>query len=188
MDEQRRSKEPSGAGYDPVARVLHWSIAAMVAVQLPIGVAMTSEPLADLADPLFVLHKGLGSVLLILVVLRVVWRLIHRPPPFPESMPPLERRIASATHTALYVALLAMVVSGYVRTVGDGYPIELLDALGISPLLSGRPELAAVMLVVHQFGVFVLVALASVHVAAVLRHQLIEREPVLKRMWPPFGR
>lgn len=175
-------------GYGTGARLFHWVIAVMVLMQVPIGIAMLSEPLARFADPLFVMHKGGGTVLLLLVLARIGWRVAHRPPPFPAYVPPRERPIAAATHVALYGLLLAMVVSGYVRTVGDGYPIELLDALGVPPLIPPMPHVAAVALVVHQFAVIGLVALVAVHVSAVLRHEWIEGNAILARMWPPFRR
>lgn len=173
--------------YGAVARLFHWLIALLVAVQIPAGIGMTSEPLLGVSGPLYIWHKGSGVVLLVLVVGRSAWRLTHRPPPFPDYMPPLEKRIANRTHLAIYALLLVMTVSGYVRTVGDGYPIELLDALGVPTLLPAMPETAAAMLVVHQFTVIALVALIAVHVGAVLRHQLVARNPVLRRMWPPLG-
>lgn len=172
--------------YGTVARLFHWVIALMVVVQIPTGIAMTSEPLTDVADPLFILHKGLGSVLLLMVVGRVLWRVTHLPPPFPDFMPNLERRIAGATHRVIYLLLLVMAVSGYVRTVGDGFPIELLDVLGIPPLIPRMPEIARFMLVVHQFAVIALIGFVVVHISAVLRHALIDRNPVLARMWPPY--
>jgi cytochrome b561 len=156
-----------------------------VALQIPAGIAMTSEPLSAYADPLYIFHKGSGAVLLVLILARVAWRLTHRAPPFPTFMPPLEQRIAHATHAMIYVVLVVMVLSGYVRTVGDGFPIELLDALGVPPLIPRAPALAQAMLVVHQFAVIALVGLVAAHVSAVLRHHLIEGNPVLGRMWPP---
>jgi cytochrome b561 len=176
------------ARYGTFARVLHWMIAVLVVLQIPAGIAMTSEPLAAAADPLFIYHKGMGAVLLGLVLARVIWRATHRPPAFPPYMSPLEQRIAGTTHLGIYALLVVMTVSGYVRTVGDGFPIELLDAIGVPPLIPSMPRAAAVMLVVHQFAVVGLVALVAVHVAMVVRHHLIERNPVLARMWPPVGR
>lgn len=175
-------------GYGTVARLLHWAVAVLVVLQIPAGILMTSEPLAEYADPLYVYHKGAGVVLLVLVLARVGWRLGHPAPPFPDFMPPLEQRIARATHVALYVLLVVMVVSGYLRTVADGFPIELLDALGVPPLISDAPTLARMMLVVHQLAVVLLVGLFAVHVSAVLRHRLIEGNAVLERMWPPVRR
>jgi cytochrome b561 len=173
--------------YGTVARLFHWTVASLLVLQIPAGIAMTSEPLAALSNPLYVFHKGSGAVLLVLVLARVAWRITHRAPAFPDFMPPLEQRIANATHVAIYVLLVVMVVSGYVRTIGDGFPIELLDALGVPPLIPQMPELAAAMLVVHQFTVIALVGLVAVHISAVLRHRLIEGNPVLERMWPPLG-
>jgi cytochrome b561 len=175
-------------GYGSVARILHWIVALLVVLQIPAGIAMTSEPLSAYSDPLYIFHKGSGTLLLVLVLARVAWRLMHRPPPFPAFMPPLEQRIAHATHAAIYVLLGVMVVSGYVRTVGDGFPIELLDALGVPPLIPEMPRIARAMLVVHQFTVIGLIGLLAVHVSAVLRHHLIEGNPVLARMWPPVDR
>ncbi len=177
----------SSLGYGTGARLFHWVIALMVIVQIPVGIAMTSEPLLGVGGPLFILHKGMGSVLLVLVVGRVLWRVTHPPPPFPDFMPRLEQRIAGSAHIVIYILLLVMAVSGYVRTIGDGFPIELLDALGIPPLIPLMPDVARIMLVVHQFAVIVLIGLVAVHISAVLRHQLIDRNPVLARMWPPFG-
>lgn len=181
------STAPPPTGYGTGARLFHWVVALLVVVQLPAGIAMTSEPLLGVADPLFILHKGTGSVLLVLVVGRILWRLTHRPPPFPDYMKPLEKRIARATHLVIYVLLLVMAVSGYVRTIGDGFPIEFLDAIGIPPLIPLMPRTARAMLVIHQFAVIALVGLVAVHVSQVLRHHWVERNPVLRRMWPPFA-
>jgi cytochrome b561 len=182
------SRSDATRGYGTVARLFHWVIALLVILQIPAGIAMTSEPLASLADPLFIYHKSMGAVLLLLVVARIVWRLMHRPPPFPDYMSAPEQRMANGGHVAMYALLLVMAVSGYVRTVGDGFPIEGLDALGIPPLIPSMPRVAAIMLVVHQFAVFALVGLIAGHVAMVLKHQLIDGNPEMRRMWPPWGR
>jgi cytochrome b561 len=176
------------AGYGTVARLLHWIVALLVLLQILAGIAMTSEPLTAWTTPVYLYHKGAGAVLLVLVLGRAAWRLTHRPPPFPDYMPSLEQRIAGATHVAIYLVLVTMVVSGYVHTIGGGFPIEMLDALGVPPLIPNLPRLAPAMLTVHQFAVIALVALVAVHVSAVLRHQLIEGNPVLRRMWPPVAR
>ena len=123
--------------YGAVARLFHWTIAIAVLGQIPAGIAMTSEPLQAWADPLFVFHKGLGVVLLVAVGARLVWRVRHPRPPFPDFMPPLEQRIAHWTHIAIYGLLLVMAVSGYVRTIGDGFPIEDL-CCHVAPL-TGTP-------------------------------------------------
>ena len=177
----------SEARYGPVARAFHWSTLFAVLVMFPAGILMTSEPLVDVADPLYIAHKGLGSVLLVVVLLRVAWRLTHRPPELPAGVPTRQRRLMTATHVGLYVLLVLMTVSGYVRTVAGGFPIELLDALGVPPLLARSPHLADAALVVHQVTAYGLVALIAVHAGAALDDALLARKGIFRRMWPPWS-
>lgn len=178
-----RGIETAPERYGTVARVFHWFTALAVFVMIPAGALMTSEPLSHLADPLFVLHKGLGTVLLVVVVLRVGWRLSHPPPELPEAVTSRQRRLMRVTHISLYVLLLIMTMSGYVRTVGDEFPIELLDALGIPPLLPSMPEVAEIALTVHQITAYALTALIAVHVGAAVQDAIIDRRGIFRRMW-----
>ena len=173
-----------GAG----ARLFHWLVVLLVMVQIPAGIAMIAPALEQgTIDWLFVLHKGLGVVLLVVVVARVFWRLTHRAPPMSDAIPELERRIATTAHWVIYAVLLVVAGSGYVRVVGEGFPIEMLDALGLPTLLPLMPEVASWASLVHRFATFLLMALVAVHVAEVMRHQLVLRDGTLSRMWPPLG-
>jgi cytochrome b561 len=173
--------------YGTVARLFHWVTALLVAVMIPVGIAMTSQGFEEWGDLLYIVHKGTGSVLLVLVTLRVAWKLFHPVRPLPEGVPEVQRRIAGATHWAILLLLLVMTVTGYVRTVGDGFPIELLDALGIPPLIGEHPELARRLSVVHKFTAWALAALVAAHVAAAVQHALVARDGGLRRMWPPVA-
>lgn len=179
--------EPEARGYGTVARLLHWSVTLLVAVTVPAGIAMTSEGFASVRDSLFVAHKGIGVVLLVLVAVRALWRFVVPPPPLPSTLPAAERRIAHLTHAGLYLLLLALGVTGYLRTVGGGYPVELLELFGVSPLVDEMPDTARTLSVVHKFLAWILVATATVHVAEILRHALIARDGILRRMWPPVA-
>ncbi len=174
--------------YDAGARVFHWLVVVLLLAQVPAGIAMIAPGLSQpTIDALYVLHKGLGAVLLVVVLLRLLWRLTHRPPAMPVHWPPLERTIASRTHATIYALLLVLGVSGYVHVIGGGFPIELLDRLGIPPLVPEMPRAAVVASLVHRFGAFLLIALVAIHVAEVLRHQWVERDGGMARMWPPVG-
>ena len=171
--------------YGTGARLFHWLTAALILVQMTAGIAMTIEAVPSLNDAVFILHKGLGCIFLLVVLARLGWKLTHRVPALPARLPALQRRIAARTHWLLYGLLVVLPVSGYIRTVGDGYPIEMLDALGIPPLVTGIPGTAHVMRIVHTFGGYLLAALIAVHVGAAVHQQLFERDNVLSRMWPP---
>lgn len=170
-----------------VTRIFHWAIAAGVFVMIPVGIAMTSGGFESIGDELFILHKGLGTILLVVVTLRVLWRLVHRPPPPPATMSLTQRRLAAATHFFLYLLLLTMTVTGYIRVVGGGFPIELLDRFGIPTFLPEMPDFAERMSVLHKFTAYVLAATIAAHIAAAVHHALFERDGILRRMWPPIG-
>ena len=173
-----------GAG----ARLFHWLVVLLLLVQIPAGIAMIAPALEQGSiDRLFILHKGLGVVLLVVVVARVLWRLTHPAPPMSEAIPELERRIATMTHWVIYGVLIVIAGSGYVHVVGDGFPIEMMDALGLPTLLPLMPEVASWASLVHRFSTFLLVALVAVHVGEVMRHHLVVRDGTLERMWPPLG-
>ena len=176
--------EETAREYGTVARLFHWVTAGVVLIQLVAGIAMTSEAIPSLNDTFFILHKGMGSLFLLLIAARLVWTWTHRVPALLPGTPALQRRLATLTHAALYALLVVLPVSGYIRTVGDGYPIEMLDALGIPPLVTGIPDIAHVMLVVHKVGGYLLVGLIAAHVAAAAADSL-GRDGVLRRMWPP---
>jgi len=175
-------------GFGAGARLFHWLVVLLVMVQIPAGIAMIAPALEQGSiDRLFVLHKGLGVVLLVVVVARVLWRLAHPAPPMSEAIPELERRIATTAHGLIYGVLVVIAGSGYVHVVGDGFPIEMMDALGLPTPLPLMPEVALWASLVHRFSTFLLVALVAVHVAEVLRHHFVLQDGTLARMWPPLG-
>ena len=171
--------------YGTVARLFHWVTALMVLIQILAGIAMTSEAIPSLGDALFILHKGMGCIFLLVIAARLFWRIAHPVSALAPETPARQRRLATLTHNLLYALLFVLPVSGYIRTVGDGYPIEMLDAMGIPPLVTGIPDTAHVMLVVHKFGGYLLVALVSAHVAAAV-YDALERDGVMSRIWPPW--
>ena len=174
--------------YGTGARIFHWLVVILLVVQIPAGIAMIAPGLAqEKIDALYVVHKGLGAILLLVIVLRILWRITHRAPAMPAHWPPLEKTIAERTHVTIYVVLLVLAVSGYVHVVGGGFPIELLDRLGIPPLIPKMEGVAVIASLVHRYGSFLLIGLVAVHVAEVLRHALVEKDGELRRMWPPVG-
>jgi cytochrome b561 len=184
--------------YDSGARFLHWLVVLLLLAQIPAGILMIVPAVMgdfpvlpgveqSTIDKFYILHKGLGAVLLVVILVRVLWRLTHKAPPFPDTMPPLEQRIARQTHAFMYVLMVVAGVTGYVHVIGLGFPIELLDWVGVPPLIPRMERLAVISSFVHRFTVIILIGVIGVHVAEVLRHHLIVKDGVLGRMWPPVG-
>lgn len=179
-----RHGDGKGYGYGSLARILHWTTVLAVMVMIPVGMAMTSEGFEAIGDQLYIVHKNLGVLILLLIAVRLAWRLTHPPTPLPDSVPPLQRRIAGTTHALLYALLLIMPVTGYIRTVGGDFPIELLNALGVPPLVPVMEETAKIVSVIHKFSAYALLALITAHVTAALHHALIDRDGIFSRIWP----
>ena len=174
-------------GFGTVARMFHWVTVALVALMIPVGLVMTQEIPRSLADPLFILHKGLGPVVLLVVLLRLAWRAFHPAPALPPSVPRLQARVAQLVHGALYFFLIVQGVSGYVRVTTGGFPIESLEAIGIPPLLSRSERVAEIASGVHAASALCLCVLIAMHVGAAAYHGLVRRDGVFSMMWPPIA-
>lgn len=171
--------------YRPLARALHWIVALLVLALIPVGVTMTQQGLdRSLQDTLFTFHKHAGLLVLVLVAWRLAYRAIHPAPPLPASMPRWQKGAAHVSHALLYVLLIVMAVSGYVRVAAGGFPIEALDALGMPKLAPRSDTIAETAKTIHGIVRYALVAFIIVHVGAALHHGLVRRDGIFSRMWP----
>ena len=114
-------------------RFFHWLMAAMVLTMLGIGVAMV----ASLGDyhRLVSIHRPLGILILIVVVIRFVNRRYSTLPPFPATMSPQERSVASASELLLYTLLFLLPLVGWGMLSAARYPIVLFGSLHLPPIL-----------------------------------------------------
>lgn len=175
--------------YRLAARALHWLMAVLVLLTIPAGFVMVQPGLdRALQNALFVFHKNIGVVLLLLVAWRLIVRATNPPPPLPAGIPAWQVRIAGASHALLYALLVVLPVAGYVRVRAGGFPVEALDALGAPTLVPRSDALAAAAKAIHAGAGLALAALIALHVAAALQHALLRRDGVFARMWPPVGR
>ena len=171
--------------YKAPARWLHWTVAALVLAMIPVGALMVQEGLGrSLQNSLFIFHKNTGVIVGLLVTARLLYRWRNPPPKLPQGLPLWQRRVAFWTHAFLYTLIVIMPISGYVRVRSGGFPIELLDAMGIGTLLPKSDAVANAAKSLHYAGAWALVILVAMHVGAALQHALIKRDGVFERMWP----
>ena len=163
-------------------RVLHWLMAAAVLTMLGIGVAMV----ASLADyhRLVSIHRPLGILILILVVIRFVNRLLSTLPPFPASMSSQERLAATASEVLLYGLLFVQPLVGWALLSAAGYPIVLWGSLHLPPILPHSVMLYAILRKTHTVLAYLLFMAFLAHFGAVLFHTLIVRDGLFSRMAP----
>ena len=171
--------------YTGTAKWLHWLIAVLILANLALGLTMVGMPgITPTKLRYFNWHKWVGVTVFMLVVLRLVWRLSHRPPVLPDSMPRWERRAATASHAALYVLMFALPLSGYFYSLAAGFPVVYLGLLPLPVLIEPNPALKEPLVVLHHLLAFALMALLLVHVGAALKHRFVDHDDVLQRMLP----
>ena len=168
-------------GYTGTGKALHWLVAILVLVTLPVGLIMTSLGSGPAQNALFGMHKNIGVILLALMAVRIVWRLTHKAPSLEGRLPTWQRLTARTTHVLLYLILVVMVLSGYTLTTAGGYPIPLLDALHVPPLFAKNEALAKAATAVHVRAWIALAAVALLHIAAALRH-LARGDGIVRRI------
>lgn len=171
--------------YDAVAMALHWIIAVGVLTQILLGLWMIDIPKQPVGVRAywFNLHKSIGITVGLLVLVRVGWRLTHRPPPPPPTTPTWQLQAAKASHVLLYVCMVTMPLAGYLGSVFSGYPIKYFGSAlpGWGWKDDGLKEFFST---VHYAAAMTFIALIAVHVMAALKHGLIDRDGVFQRMLP----
>lgn len=167
--------------YGKMAVLLHWSIAVLIAVLLGLGWTMMAIEDDPGSKWYFDLHKSLGLLVLALIVLRIVWRLTHRPAPLPATLPRWQVKLSQWTQGALYLAMLAMPVLGL---VGASFSKKGVAFFGI-PLPSWAApnhDTAEQFFGLHGTLAWVLVALIALHAIGGLKHLWVDKDTVFQRM------
>jgi cytochrome b561 len=189
--------------YTKTAIILHWVIGFMIFGMFALGWYMSELPkdspkaavldLFDLglytlqfAEPLtprtfyFNLHKSIGVTLLALIAFRVFWRLANAAPTFPATMREWEKKAADIAHMGLYVLMVAMPVSGIIMASYSKYGVKwfgvkLIAGLDNTPMRELFQE-------VHEAIGAILLAVIVVHVIAAIKHKVVDKDDVMKRM------
>lgn len=186
---------PMNNRYSGVAIAIHWLTALAILAQIVMGWTMTSaQPGSYLQFSLYQWHKSVGMTILALSILRLFWRLMHKPPPLPATMPAWEMRAAKASHALLYALLIMLPITGW--AVVSASPLNIPTVLyGVLPLphlpvLTDLPDKKAAeqaLALVHEIAGWILIVLLAGHVGAALRHHFLVHDDVLVRMLPRFS-
>ena len=191
--------------YTKTAIILHWLIALGIFAMFGIGWYMADLPkegakqlaydifdwgiytwqLSEEASPrtfYFNLHKSIGVTLFALIVIRVLWRLTHKPPALLASYKAIERKIATGAHHLLYLLMIALPLSGVIMAINSKYGIKWF---GIS-FISGTDNKPArdFWVEVHEVIGVILLVIVIVHILGALKHKFIDKDETLSRMLP----
>jgi cytochrome b561 len=173
--------------YDGLAMALHWVTAALIVANWLLGLSMVPLPISPRKLHWYLLHKSIGLTVLLLTSLRVGWRAL-RPAPSLVPMPAWQRRAARVSHVLLYVLLFAIPLSGWLYSSATGVQVVYLGLVPLPNLVPKDRALGDVLRLVHVGLNVTLATVVCVHVAAAIRHHVVDHDTTHARMLPRVGR
>ena len=176
------------ARYTHTAITLHWLIALLVFAAFPLGLYMHDLPLSPYKLRLYSYHKWLGVCVMLFAVIRLSWRVSHRPPVLPDNMQGWEKVAAESMHYMLYILLFVIPLSGWLMSSAKGFQTVLFGVIPLPDIINKDKFLGEFLQQVHESFNWILLVMVCAHIAASIKHHFIERDDVLERMLPLLRR
>lgn len=170
--------------YSAVAQGFHWLIAALIVVQFTLAWSADGLPIGARKLVLLARHKSFGMTILMLAVLRLLWRLFNRPPELPAGMSAVEKRLARGTHALFYVLLFVMPLTGWMMSSAKNYSVSWFDRFTWPNLIAPNEEAFNFLKFTHHTLSWLLFTVALLHILAALKHHFWNKDDVLRRMLP----
>ena len=168
-----------------LSKSLHWLIALLILALGIVGLLMGELPRTPKYFWVYTAHKSIGITVLVLVVLRLVWRLYAGAPRPVPGTPGWQERIASATHWLLYAMMFAIPLSGWLYDSASGLrPFKLFGLLEMPKLVAPDEGAAQLSHALHEWGFWLLILVVLAHAGAAFYHHIQQRDATLVRMLP----
>lgn len=169
--------------YDLVSRCLHWTVAALMIALLWLGWYLGG---LSYYDRWFYTslewHKALGMLALVIGVANICWAVGRRTPMPPATMAEWERAAARAVHVILFAMMMAIPVTGYVISTSAGDGVSMFGWFQVPAILPSSERLRDLAVELHYYLAYITAALVLLHVLGALKHLLVDRDQVLRRM------
>lgn len=163
--------------------LLHWVTMVLVLVLFGLGWYMVELPQGPDRSRAFALHKSIGLTVLLLTLIRIGWRITHKPPPLPASIGGWRIALAHAVHYAFYVLLLVQPLSGYISSSFSGYRTRYFG-IPLPHWGHENPPLNELFTEIHVISSVGLLSLIVVHVLGALAHIVTPGDRLFRRMVP----
>jgi cytochrome b561 len=176
---------PCNDAYLPIQKALHWLMAALIFVLVPVGISIANilKP-GPVTNALYEVHKSLGLTVFGLALIRIAVRWRNGAPPLVPGLPAWQRTAAIVSHYGLYLLVVLVPLSGWTATSVCCAPVNLYWTVPVTLPFSGGMEAAAPIFLVHNTLALTLTALILVHISAALHHHFWRRDETLMRMLP----
>ncbi len=170
--------------YGIVAKSFHWVMALMILGLLAVGFYMAGLDGTPDKFKLYNLHKSTGCLVLILVCVRLMWKMVNVAPVLPPSLHRLEKFLAHMGHLALYALMFAMPMSGLLMSQASGFPVSVFGLFIMPEFMAPMPAWKGTFREAHEVIAWMIIVMVSLHVLAALLHHFYYRNNVLRRMLP----
>lgn len=174
----------TSAHYSTIAITLHWLFVLIFLVMFPLGYIMADMDLSPEKLELISWHKSIGITALALAVVRLAWRLFHRPPPLPGDLPRWQVGVSHLVHWLIYGVVFAIPLTGWAMSSAAGIVVRPFGLFALPNFVPKDKALMNTFHEVHELLGFALLALVTIHVAAALYHYFVRRDGILSRMLP----
>lgn len=172
------------SGYGALAKSLHWLVVALLASQYALGWLMPHVGRNTKPEGLIAWHLWIGALLVVVLIIRFIWRFLHPVPLITENGPRWQSHLARLTHWSLYGGLALLLALGWGNASARGWSVTLFGMVPLPPLSPVGARIGMQAGDVHSLVGWGLLAIIGLHVLAALYHYLIRRDQVLQRMLP----
>jgi len=167
--------------YGLVAKFLHWTIGLMI-ITMIIGGFLMKNIDSPLKYDIYYFHKATGTLLLVLVSIRLIWRLVNVRVNLPSDLPQWQKNLAILNINILYFLMFLMPISGFFMTILADRNIDVYGLFTIESFVQNR-GMATIFYKIHEFTPFILCTFIFLHILATIYHHFIRHDSVFNRMW-----
>lgn len=182
---KRMSLRNTTARWGALSQLLHWAIVVLIIMQyLLIETAHNLPRTSGMRLEMLARHKSFGITVLMLAIVRLLWRAVNPTPLLPNTLKPYERWLANGAHLALYGLIFALPLTGWMMSSARNFPVSWFGLWQLPDLIAPSKPLYSLLHETHETLFWVLVGVAALHVLAALKHHFLLKDDVLRRMLP----
>ncbi len=165
--------------YGFISKSFHWISAAALLLQIPLGYYLVDLDFSERRITIENVHVILGLCILYITIFRLFYKILNPTPKVSNNIFPGQRIIARINHIFLYVSILVITISGALKKLFNGEPLNIFF---LDVDLKENFDLAEKFYEIHIFGNYILIFLISLHLFAVIIHKILFKENLLKKI------
>lgn len=175
-------KTDAPMAYNRVAQLLHWLTLLLLVAQFVVAWTMPEVHRDTKPVDLIAWHLSIGATILLVILVRLMWRSVSAVPPPPADLPSVLRLLSRATHFLLYAILIILPVLGWINANARGWDARLFGVVNLPALVPSGSPWGRGMGDIHMDLAIVLLVVIGLHVLGALYHQFVLKDSTLGRM------